>query len=79
MGWFLAKAQYFDVKHVPWGTPGLSPPCYFSVTLKSINLTVKPIFFIFKSPSQVSCILTLYLMAAYHHPWAAQALLPPQP
>lgn len=45
VGWFLAKARYFGAKHVPWGTPGLSPHCYFSVTLFPINLSLKPIFY----------------------------------
>lgn len=45
VGWFSAKAQYFDTKCVPWGTPGLSLPCYFSVTLYLINLSIKQFFY----------------------------------
>lgn len=44
VGWFLAKNQNFDAKRVPWGIPGLSPHCYFSVTLYPINLSLKSIF-----------------------------------
>lgn len=52
VGWFLAKAQCFDIKHVPWSTSGLHPHCYFSVTLNPINLSLKPIFLFLNLPDR---------------------------
>lgn len=84
VGWFLVKVQcQHHVMRVlgmapPWGTTGLSPHCHFSVTLHSLNLPRKLVFF-FKSTSQVPGVRTLIWWLHITIPQLlCQALLPSQ-